>query len=152
MKYIFKVNILTDGDFYFPYVPCGMDYYYTNEAFYSMEKVYNDRESAIKDIADICAFLKKQINTSKDYVKEMFNEHIDKFIKRIYETDNTVNTCVDEYMSGNYDGTEFSFRVQPNIYNFKLHLTDEEYELIRKNKHLVSIGEVKDVILSLFKK
>ena len=60
MEYIFEVDILTDGDFCFPYVPCGMDYYPTNGA-YSLKKSYDDKVSAIKDITNICAFLKEQM-------------------------------------------------------------------------------------------
>lgn len=151
MEYIFEVNISTDGDFHFPYVPCGMDHYPTNGT-YSLEKSYNDKAKAIKDITNICAFLKEQMDTSRDWVREMFNERIDSFVLQLYKVDDSSDTTyISEYMSGNYDGTEFIFRVQPNRYNFGINLTDEEYELIRKNGKLVTIGQVKDAILALFK-
>ena len=150
MEYIFEVNISTDGDFHFPYVPCGMDHYPTNGT-YSLEKSYDDKAAAIRDITDICAFLKEQMCTSRDWVREMFNERIDSFVLQLYSSDNTTGTYISEYMSGNYDGTEFIFRVKPNVYNFSLSLTDEESELIRKNGKFVSIGQVKDVVLNLFR-
>lgn len=151
MQYIFEVDILTDGDFWFPYVPCGMDYYPTNGT-YSLKKDYDNKESAIKDITDICAFLKEQINANRDWVKEMFNERIDSFVTQLYEANSTTDTYVHEYMSGNYDGTEFTFRAQPNIYNIRLRLTDEEYDLIRKNTNIVTTEQVKNAVLDLLRK
>ena len=150
MEYIFEVDILTDGDFCFPYVPCGMDYYPTNGA-YSLKKSYDDKVTAIKDITNICAFLKEQMDTHRDWVKEMFNERVDRFVTRLYEVDNTADVYINECMSGNYDGTEFTFRIQPNIYNFGLRLTDEEFDLIRKNSRLVTIEQVKNAVLDLFR-
>lgn len=150
MEYIFEVNISTDDDFGFSYIPRDMKYYPTNGT-YSLKNSYDDKASAIKDITDICAFLKGQMSTGRDWVKEMFNERIDSFVRQVCEVDVSVDTYIAEYMSGNYDGTEFIFRVQPHRYNFSLNLTDEEAELIRKNGKCVSIGQVKEAILALFK-
>lgn len=150
MEYIFEVNISTDGDFCFPYVPCDMKWYPTSET-YSLKKSYDDKASAIRDITDICAFLKEQMCTHRDWVRKMFNERIDSFVLQLYGADDTTGTYIYEYMSGNYDGTEFIFRVQPHVYNFSLSLTDEESELIRKNGKLVTIGQVKDAVIALFK-
>jgi tryptophan-rich sensory protein len=52
MKYIFKINVKTDGDFCFPFVPAGMNY--DGEYEYKFEKSYKDRDIAIKDIIYIC--------------------------------------------------------------------------------------------------
>ena len=150
MEYIFDINISTDGDFSFPYVPCDMKYYPTSGT-YSLNKIYDDKVSAIKDITDICAFLKEQMQTDRDWVKEMFNERIDNFVLRIYEANIDIGTYISEYMSGNYDKTEFAFYVQSNRYNFTLNLTDEEFELIRKNGKNITIWQVKDAVLALFK-
>ena len=54
-------------------------------------------------------------------------------------------------MSCNYDCTEFTFSVQPNFYNVDLPLTDEEFELIKKNNNLVTVGQIKDAVLDLFR-
>jgi hypothetical protein len=150
MEYIFKIDISTDGDFSFPYVPRGMDYYPTNGT-YSLEKSYDDQEVAIQDIVSICTFLKEQMYTSRNWVRDYFNTCIDSFMRHVHENDYNTNHYISEYMSGNYDGTEFVFCVQPHRYNFSLNLTDEEAELIRKNGKLVSIGQVKDAVLGLFK-
>lgn len=149
MEYIFEVNISTDGDFCFPYVPCGMEIYPGGN--YSFTKSYEDKVEAVRDITNICAFLKEQMDTDRNWVREMFNERIDSFVLQLYGADDTTGTYISEYMSGNYDGTEFIFRVQPHVYNFSLSLTDEESELIRKNGKLVTIGQVKDAVLALFK-
>jgi hypothetical protein len=124
---------------------------YPTSGTYSLKKSYDDKVSAIKDITNICAFLKEQMDTNRDWAREMFNERIDSFVLQIYEADITTDTYISEHMSGNYDGTEFVFRVQPCVYNFGLRLTDEEFELIRKNEKLVTIGQVKDAVLALFR-
>lgn len=150
MKYIFEIHISTDGDFCFPFIPCDMNHVSgSNE--YSFQKVYNDKDASIEDVSKICTFLKEQMHTSRGYVREMFDECIDSFMQRVCKADNTINVDIRECMSGNYDGTEFCFCVQPNCYNFSLRLTDEEYELIRKHKGLVSLGQIKTAVLALFK-
>lgn len=148
MEYTFEITINTDGDFYFPYMPCDMEYYPASGQ-YSLNKTYDDKTEAIKDITRICAFLKEQMDTGKDWAKEEFNECVDSFVRQVCG-DNS-STYITKYMSGNYDGTEFTFNVIPNMYSFSLALTDEEWELIRKNKKLVSLGQVKDAVLALFK-
>ena len=149
MEYIFEFNICTDGDFSFQFVPCGTKRYV--DETYEFKKYYEDRDEAIKDVANICAFLKEQIYTSRDYVREDWNRHIDNFVERLYASNEIVHEYVEERMYGNYDGTEFIFRAQPHTYNFSLSLTDEEFELIRKNSKLVTIREVKEAVLPLFR-
>ena len=75
MRYILKINICTDGDFGFRFVPRGMKF----DEDYTLKKEYNDKDTAIKDIVNICEFLKEQIHTNKDYVREAFNECVDGF-------------------------------------------------------------------------
>lgn len=41
MKYIFEINIFTDGDFGLPFVPAGMKY--DGEYNYSFRKEYTNR-------------------------------------------------------------------------------------------------------------
>ena len=149
MKYIFEVNICTDGDFSFPFVPCGMEHcMYEN---YSFKKSYEDRDKAIEDIVNICSFLKEQMHTSRDYVREDWNECIDNFIKRLCASKKTVYEYVEECIGGNYDGTEFIFRVVPHSYKFEFRVTDEEYEMLRKNAYGVTIGMVKEAVMALFR-
>ena len=149
MEYIFKVNISTDGDFAFPYTPRGMEY--DDGDYYELEKSYDDKSRAINDITDICAFLKEQLRTSRNYVRKDFNKMLDDFVCRLYEADDTAYTYISEHMYGNYDGTEITFQVRPKKYNVSLRLTDEEWELIRKNEKLVTIEQVKDAVLALFR-
>lgn len=149
MEYIFRINLSTDGDFALPYTPRGMEY--DGAECYELEKSYNDREHAIKDIIDICAFLKEQMQTSRDYVRKDFNKMIDDFVTRLCSTDDTAYTYVNECMCGNYDGTEIVFQVVPHKYNISLRLTDEEAELICKNEKLITFEDVKEAILNLFR-
>lgn len=149
MEYHFNITIHTDGDFHFPFVPSGMkdDGY----EFYMLDKSYQDRSEAIKDIVSICTFLKEQMFTYKDYVRDQFNRCINTFLDRLCSSNGTEHEYIDEYMNGNYDGTEFVFKSIPHSFKFELRLTDEEYELIHKTKKDVSMGMLHDAVLALFK-
>lgn len=149
MDYMFRVNLSTDGDFSLPYTPCGMEY--DDYESYELEKTYSDRTQAINDITDICAFMKEQLRTSRDYVKEDFNKMIDDFVLKLYSSEDTANTYIRECMYGNYDGTEIVFQVEPHRYNLGLRLTDEEWELIKHNEKLITFEQVKEAVLALFK-
>lgn len=149
MKYIFEININTDGDFYLPFVPCGMKYDGCER--YTFEKSYRDRNVAIENIVNICAFLKEEMDTRRDYVKESWDIHIDSFVKRLKTSSESVYERVEEYMSGNYEGTEFIFRVEAQKFNCSFNVTDEEFEMIHNNDNRVTIGMVKEAVLALFK-
>lgn len=149
MKYIFEVNINTDGDFYLPFVPCGMKYDgYEN---YTFTKIYNNRNVAIKDALNICAFLKEQMNTNRKYLKENWNNCINRFVDCLATSNESVSERVEEYMSGNYDGTEFIFRVEAQHFNCEFGVTDEEYEMITKNGSFVTKRMIKEAVLDLFR-
>ncbi len=150
MKYIFEVNICTDGDFGFEFVPRGMEFdgYYT----YTFEKSYKDRDAAIKDITNICTFLKEQIHTSRKYVKEDWNRCVDDFVKHLYTSSESAHERVEEYMSGNYDGTEFIFRTEAQRLKVDFCVTDEEHEMIKNNGNGVTREMVKEAVLALFRK
>lgn len=150
MKYIFEVNVYTDGDFGFQFVPRGMEFDGGYE--YTLEKSYDDRDVAIKDITNICVFLKEQMETSRKYVREDWNRCIDDFVKRLYASNKSEHERVEEYMSGNYDGTEFIFRAEAQRLKCDFCVTDEEYEMIKSNRSGVTIGMVKEAVLALFKK
>lgn len=148
MKYIFKINIYTDGDFSLPFVPCGMKY--DGDYEYTFEKYYKDRNKAIEDVVNICSFLKERICTSKNYIKEIWNTHIDNFVKHLKESNESVYERVEEYMSGNYEGTEFIFRAEAQRLNYSFAVTDEEFEMIHKNDSCVTNSMVKEAVLALF--
>lgn len=149
MKYIFEVNVYTDGDFGFQFVPRGMEF--DEDCEYRLKKSYDDKDRAIQDITNICAFLKEQMNTDRDWVKEMFNECIDEFVNKIYKHDANTDTYIAEYMSGNYDGTEFIFRAEAQYINCGFHVTDEEYSMMKASDKLVTNGMVKEAVLALFR-
>ena len=150
MKYVFDISIYTDDDFGFQFVPCGMRY----DQFYkyTLEKSYNNRDEAIEDITKICVFLKENIHTSRDYVKEGWDKYIDGFIKRLQESSESAHERVSSRMSGNYDGTEFDFRAEAETVNCSFYVTDEEFKMIAKNDNNVTNSMVKEAVLALFKK
>ena len=149
MKYNFKVTIHTDGDFHFPFVPCGMkdDGY----EFYMLDKDYKDRSEAIKDILSICAFLKEQMYTNRNYIREYWESTVDDFVKRLHASKATEYEYVASYMNGNYDGTELIFQAIPHVFKCNFSVTDEEWALLMNNGNDVTMGMVKDAVLALFK-
>lgn len=150
MKYAFKIGVYTDGDFYLKFVPCGMNY--DGSYRYTFDKSYTNRDMAIEDISSICSFLKEQMSTSRDYVKESWNKCIDDFVKKLKESNEAEHITVEEYMTGNYDGTEFVFRAEPQYINCGFYVTDEEYEMIKNSSNGVTNDTIKKAVLNLFKK
>ena len=149
MRYIFEVNVYTDGDFGFQFVPRGMEF--DGDCGYTLEKSYEDRDRAIKDITNICAFLKEQMDTDRDWVKEMFDRCVDDFVKRLYQSNKSEYKRVEEYMSGNYDGTKFIFRAEAQYIPCSFHVTDEEYAMMKASDKLVTNGMIKEAVLALFR-
>ena len=148
MKYVFEIKIYTDGDFGFPYVPKGMTF--DGDYGYELRKEYKDRERAIKDILTICGFLKEQINTRRNYVKEYWSECVTNFVKRLEESNN-IHEYITECMSGNYDGTEISFYTEDDYVEFGFYVSDEEMELIKNNHEKVTNEMIKKAVLDLFR-
>lgn len=149
MEYLFKVNIKTDGDFHFPFVPCGMKDY--GDDSYTLAKSYADRTKAIQDIDNICAFLKEQMYTNRNYIREYWESTVDDFVKRLHASKATEYEYVASYMNGNYDGTELIFQAIPHVFKCNFSVTDEEWALLMNNGNDVTMGMVKDAVLALFK-
>lgn len=150
MKYIFEINIFTDGDFGFPFVPAGMEY--DGEYNYSFRKEYINRNIAIESAIEICTFLKEQISTHRETVKESWECHTDEFIRNLKESTESAGERVRSYMGGNYDGTEWIFRAEPRTFNFSIDLTDEELELIQdvRQRNRIGYEDIKKAILELY--
>lgn len=150
MKYIFKINIYTDGDFYLPYVPVGMKF--DGDYRYEFKKEYNDIDKAIKDILKICTFIKKETYSSRNYVREAWFECIDEFMTRVKAVNNTQhNLFIEERMYGNYEGTEISFYTEDDYVNCGFFVTDEEYKLIKDNHNDITKEMIKEAVLGLFR-
>lgn len=149
MKYTFEINVYTDGDFYLQFVPCGMSY--DGSYRYTFAKSYKNRDMAIEEISSICSFLKEQMKTSRDYVKENWNKCIDNFVKNLKESNEAEFRTVTECMSGNHDGTEFIFCAEPQYINCGFYVTDEEYEIIKENSNGVTTDTIKKAVIELFK-
>ena len=148
MKYVFKIDIYTDGDFGFPYVPRGMS---CDDGYrYTLEKSYIKEDKAIDDVRAICAYLKEQIHTSRDYVKESWDRCVDEFIKQIDEFDKNEHRTLYSCMYGNYEGTEISFYTEDDYITCGFYATDEEIELF-KNHEGVTNEMVKEAVLNLFR-
>lgn len=149
MKYIFEVNVYTNGDFSLPFIPRGM--IYDCEWGYSLRTSYTDRDNAINDILSICNFLKHNMKTDINYLKNRWGECIDSFINAIEESDSSQPQIIDEYMGGNYEGTEFKFYTEDIQYvNYTFKVTNEEYELIKNNEDITN-EMIKEAIIDLYK-
>lgn len=147
MKYIFEIDVYTDGDFCLPFVPSGMSY--DDDYTYTFVKEYNDRDVAIKDIIDICDFLRNHMHTSREYVKRDWNECIGKFVRRLEEVGDDLYQNVEAYMSGNYEGTGFRFKQCVQYVNIGFAVTDDEYETIR-GRGDITTEMVKAAVMNLY--
>ena len=148
MKYIFTINIQTDGDFGFQFVPRGMEQ--ENCDWFKFERIYIDRADAIEDVEEVCRFLRENIHTSRDSMVETWHTCIDNFLNSLRNSEASINEYVEENIYGNYDGTEFLFRAAPNVVNFKFDVTDEEYARILDHRINVKQEKVKAAILALY--
>lgn len=153
MKYIFKININTDGDFGFDFVPTGM--IYDGFETFTFETDYPDIIIAKERIITICKFLKEHIRIPefRDYVKKQWDECVDEFIEKIYKLDNpTSDEMVISDMSGNYAETEFYFYAKTEPVTIKMYdVTHEERELIKRNKDKVTSEMLKEAVLTLYR-
>lgn len=147
MKYVFEIEVRTDGDFSLEFVPVGMRH---DDYEYSFRREYNDRDIAVEDINSICSFLKSHMHSHRDYVKEMWNNTIDKFIKSVKNSEPNLLEYVSEWMSGNYDGTEFRFYTEEQYLEFGFCATDEEIEIIKNNKSITN-EMIKEAIVDLYR-
>ena len=148
MKYIFTINIQTDGDFGFQFVPRGM----TQEScdWFKFERTYTDRAKAIEDVEEVCRFLRENIRTNRDSMVETWHTCIDNFLTSLRNSEASNDEYVEENIYGNYDGTEFLFRAAPNVVNFKFDVTDEEYARILDHRINVMREQIKAAVLALY--
>lgn len=150
MKYALKITINTDGDFCLPFVPREMKF--DGNERYDFEKTYENRTNAIKDAIEICSFLKAHTYTSKEYIKQDWYELLDRFMNSIRNSEECDDEVIYEYMGGNYEGTEFTFYAKPHYFQFGFYLTDEECEMVKKQKHNLDITDdmIKEAVLNLY--
>lgn len=148
MKYIFEINIQTDGDFGFQFVPTGMTE--ENSEWYTFERSYIDRDKAIEDVGNICKFLRENVCAVRDSVIATWHCCIDNFLTELQNSEASVNECVETTADGNYYGTRFLFRAAPKIINFKFDVTDEEYNRILDHRINVKQARIKAAVLALY--
>lgn len=149
MKYVLEISINTDGDFTFPFVPRGMEYY--SDCSYNFSKTYNDINKAKEDVKTICTFLRGNMGTDRDYVREQFYGCVDEFISKVDSYGgSSKNEVVASYMSGNYDGTVFEFYSEEQWVDCGFHVSEEEYQMIKGSKN-VTQEIIKEAVLNLFR-
>lgn len=152
MRYVFEIYLNTDGDFEYSFVPSGMNW---DGERYSLKKKYFDRKSAVDDINEICSFLKENIS-GQDYVVRKVQSMFGSFLYKLNSNTSDKNLSVEnEYIgkeiSGNYDGTEVTFRAEPQRL-FDLPWTDEEMTIIYDCQNKPTQKEVKKAVLSLYQR
>ena len=147
MTYSFELHINTDGDFGFKYGPIGMTYDEGCQS-YDLIRVYKDKDNAINDVIGIVDFLKNNISTSRTWVREMWLEHCDNFLEKLWNMD---NDFIYREMFENYEGTVFRFfaNSEPCL-SVNLLLTEDEYQMV-KNRTDISYNKIKEAVLNLYK-
>lgn len=154
MRYIFEMDLHTDGDFDFSFLipfPCGLIWNNEKEK-YSFKKEYSNRKTAVKEVNEICSYLKDNvhgINYVVDRVRLMFEE----FLKELNSNTSNENPSIEneyvyEEMSGNQ--TEITFYSEPEYY-YDLPWTDEELDIISNSKNSPTQKDLKQAILNLYK-
>lgn len=146
MKYKFKISINTDGDFCFPFVPCGMTR--DGDKYYFLEE-YRDRETAIRAACDICQFLKNNLKTSGDHVRKKIRNFFTTFEARLKDSEPSDSEFVSEYLDGNYSWTEIIFEACPIRYKISFIIDDEEVWRIQKSIAQLKDEDIKKAILKL---
>ena len=148
MKYILEINIQTDGDFGFQFVPTDM--IRENYEWYAFKRTYTDRDKAIEDAKSICRFLRANIQSSRDSVIRMWHTTIDSFLTMLQDSEMSIDEEVEQTSGGNYDGTQFLFRAVSQVVKFKFDVTDEEYAKIMDHRIHVKQEQVKAAVLALY--
>ena len=146
MKYQFKISINTDGDFCFPFVPCGMTR--DGDKYYFLEE-YRDRERAVQAACDICQFLKNNLKTNRDYVRKEIRKFFVNFEARLKDSEVSDSEFVSEYLDGNYNWTEISFEALPTRYKISFVVDDEEVWRIQKSIARLKDEDIKKAVLDL---
>lgn len=154
MRYIFEMDLHTDGDFGFPFlVPCGL-IWNDDEGKYSFKKIYSNRKTAVKEVNEICSYLKDNVH-GIDYVVDGVRLMFEKFLNELNSNTSNENLSIEneyvyEEMSGNQDGTVITFHSEPEYY-YDLPWTDEELDIIFKSNKFPTQKDLKQAILNLYK-
>lgn len=149
MKYRFTINIYADNDFGIYFVPRGMEYDDDNDT-YSYEKEYVNKDTCKVDVLEICELLKQHFFSSRYYVEESFMNCINKFIEDVEcRIDDSDFGHTQSSVWGNYD-IEFKLERIPERLLCNFNLTDEELNIIKKNKNNVTDEMVKAAVMGLY--
>lgn len=154
MRYILEMDLYPDGDFGFPFlVPCGL-IWNDKEGKYSLKKEYSNRKTAVKEINEICSYLKDKVH-GEDYVVDGVRLMFEEFLNELNSNTSNENLSIEneyvhEEMSGNQYGTEITFYSEPKYY-YDLPWTDEELDIIINSKNGPTQKDLKQAILNLYK-
>lgn len=148
MKYEFKIDFYTDGDFSFSYIPREM--IYDGDYTYTLNKVYSNRDEAIENVLEICAFLKENAYTHKDYLADWWNACIDEFTRKLKASDSVPHERIEINKYGNQE-LKISFNSTEDYITCGFYATDEEIKLFRDNRDGITNEMVKEAILNLFR-
>lgn len=154
MRYILEMDLYPDGDFGFPFlVPCGL-IWNDKEGKYSFKKEYSNRKTAVKEINEICSYLKDKVH-GEDYVVDGVRLMFEEFLNELNSNTSNENLSIEneyvhEEMSGNQYGTEITFYSEPKYY-YDLPWTDEELDIIINSKNSPTQKDLKQAILNLYK-
>lgn len=147
MKYLFEINIYTDGDFSLPFVPHEMKYDGSYE--YSFSKTYANKSAAIYDAIGICDFLKRNIHTNRESMRELWVEKIDDFQSLLTDNQDDDSFDIKIAISGNYEGTEFVFKSVGDTVVCRFDVTEDELAIIKKDSS-VTKDMIKKAVLALY--
>ena len=149
MLYVFELKIIPEGKFDFPFVPIEMKF---DGEKYLLTKKYDSRDSAVKDVKDICNFLMQNINAPKDHYKNEFILCTKEFINRVDRIQDIKYQKAYVSIPIEYECSTLSLETRPHHITFDVFMDDEEYKLFKENGIHVASYQIKEAILELLKK
>lgn len=139
MRYNLQLRFVTDGDYGFRLIPPGTEFdgedYYLDKLFYSFSDLHKYLNNIIPDFLNNIDGRDWEVNTVKEKLSALL-EHVN--------GENGEKAYYD-FISGNQDGTEFTY--SPSMYNvpFDIEMDDELFQKYKESG--LTTLRVKDLIV-----
>lgn len=139
MRYNLRFRFVTDGDYGFRFVPSGTEFdgedYYLEKPFHNFTALSKYLNDVVPGFLDNISGRDWEVNTVKEKLSALL-EHVN--------GENGEKAYYD-FMSGNQDGTEFTY--SPSMYNvpFDIKMDDELFQKYKESG--LTTLRVKDLII-----
>ena len=143
MIYNLKLYFVTDGDFGFSLVPPETKFngedYYLGKTFDSFSSLKDYLNKTIPGFLDNLSGRDEEVNIVREKLSTLL-EHVN--------GENGEDDYYD-YMTGNQDGTEFSYNCTYHLVNFCIYFNEDEYKEFQES--YLSNEDIKNIIVNYIK-